>query len=124
MAKGYLVLPCLRRVIIVQFDSDDHYSIERTIGTATVAHGTTFYTEDQLVVGYDEQNGAPHDPFWVTGVPFGFFGTGLLVGADPATGEIAKRPVMSIHEFTRMISFAASSEDRQVYAVLHAQCDE
>ena len=111
-------------MIIVEFDNDDHYSIERTIGTATVEHGTTFYTEDQLIVGYDEQDGTPDDQFWVAGVPFPFRRNGLLIGTDPATGDIAKRPVMSIYEFTRMISFAASSEDRQVYAVLHAQTDE
>jgi hypothetical protein len=110
MADCYLVLPCLRRVIIVEFDNDDHYSIERASGTATVEHGTTF--------------GAPDDQFRVAGVPLEFHGNGSLVGTDPATGDMAERPVMSIHEFTRMISIAASSEDLQVYAVLHAQIDE
>ena len=124
MAIGYLVLASVRRVLIVEFDSDDHYSIERTIGTATVEHGTTFYSEDQLVIGYDEQNGTQGDQFRVAGVPFPFRRNGLLVGTDPATGDIAKRPVMSIHELTRMINFPTSSEDRRVYAVLHAQCDE
>ena len=91
MATGYLVLASERRVLIVEFDSDDQHAIERTIGTATVEHGTTFWTEDQLIRGYDEQDGAPDDQFWVTGVPFPFCGNGLLVGTDPATGDIAER---------------------------------
>ena len=109
MATGYLVLASERRVIIVQFESDDQHAIERTIGTTTIEHGTTFWSEDQLLVdGGPPEGTTMHNR--VQGVPFLFRGNGLLVGTDPMTGDTAERPVMSIHEFTRMINFAVSSE--------------
>jgi hypothetical protein len=125
MATGYLTLASERRVLIVQFDSDDHYSMEWTIGAATVEHGTTFWTEDQLLV-----DGGPSDAmamhYRVQGVPFPFYGNGLLVGTDPAAGDIADRPAMELDEFRRLVSFTGHIGSRQAQTVPHgaAQCDE
>ena len=123
MAIGYLVLASERRVIIVQFDGGDQHGIERTIGTTTVEHGTTLWTEDQLIIGYDEQDAAPGDQFWVAGVPFPFYGSGLLVGTDPMTGDTAERPALELDEFRRLVSFTSHTGVRRA-AVMEAPSNE
>ena len=69
MAIGYLVLASERRVIIVEFDRDDQHAMERTIGTATMEHGTTFWTEDQFLVDAEPSNDTTVH-YRVQGVPF------------------------------------------------------
>jgi hypothetical protein len=122
MAIRYLVLASERRVLIVEFDSDDQHAIERTIGTATVEHGTTFWSEDQLRV-----DGGPSDGtamyYRVQGVPFPFGGNGLLVGTDLATGDTAERPMMRLDEFRRLLSFTGHTHVGRA-AVMEAPLDE
>jgi hypothetical protein len=36
-------------------------AIQRVIGYQTIEHGTTFQTEDQLIIGGDELGGVPQD---------------------------------------------------------------
>ena len=71
MKQAYLVLASERRVLNVELD-DDLDAIQRVIGCQTIEHGTTFQTEDQLIIGGDELGGVPQDRFWVCGVPFPF----------------------------------------------------
>jgi hypothetical protein len=99
MKQAYLVLAPERRVLNVVLE-DDLDAIQRAIGYQTIEHGTTFQTEDQLIIG-----GVPQDRFWAAGVPFSFHGNALLVGIDPLTGDTASRPQMTIDEFQRLITF-------------------
>jgi hypothetical protein len=107
MKQGYLIIASERHVLSVVFN-DDLDATQQALGCTAIEHGTTFRTEDQLLISGDELNGAPIDRFWVAGVPFAFVGSGLLVGIDPATGDIADRPTMEIDEFRRLVTFAAS----------------
>ena len=104
MKQAYLLLASERRVLNVVLD-DDLDAIQRAIGYQTIEHGTTFQTEDQLIVSGDEVGGVPEDRFWVAGVPFPFSGNAILVGVDLTTGDTADRPAMSIDEFGRLITF-------------------
>ncbi len=104
MKQAYLLLAFERRVLKVVLD-DDLDAIQQAIGYQTVKHSTTFQTEDQLILSADEVGGAPSDQFWVAGVPFPFSGNAILVGVDLTTGDTADRPVMSIDEFGRLITF-------------------
>ena len=110
MRQAYLLLASERRVIDVVL-TDDLDAIHRAIGYQTTEHGTTFQTEDQLIIGGDELGGVPQDRFWAAGVPFAFHGNALLVGIDPQTGDTASRPQMTIDEFQRLITFATPSHD-------------
>jgi hypothetical protein len=47
-------------------------------------------------------------------VPFSFSGNVLLLGTDPATGDIADVPVMLIDEFRRLLMFFRSSDCRRL----------
>ena len=58
MKQGYLILACERRVLNVVFN-DDLDAIQQALGCTTIEHGTTFHTEDQLLISGDELNGAP-----------------------------------------------------------------
>ena len=91
MKQAYLLLASERRVLNVVLD-DDLDAIQRAIGYQTIEHGTTFQTEDQLIIGGDELGGVPKDRFWAAGVPFAFHGNALLVGIDPLTGDTARSP--------------------------------
>jgi hypothetical protein len=104
MKQAYLLLASERRVLNVVLD-DDPDAIQRAIGYRSIEHGTTFQTEDQLIIGGDELGGVPQDRFWAAGVPFAFHGNALLVGFDPLTGDTASRPQMTIDEFQRLITF-------------------
>ena len=73
MKQGYLVLASERRVLNVVFN-DELDAIQQVLGCTAIEHGTTFHTEDQLLITGDELNGAPIDRFWVAGVPFPFAG--------------------------------------------------
>jgi hypothetical protein len=110
MKQAYLLLASERRVLNVVLD-DDLDAIQRALGYQTIEHGTTFQTEDQLIIGGDELGGVPQDRFWAAGVPFAFHGNALLVGIDPQTGDTASRPEMTIDEFQRLITFATRSHD-------------
>ena len=88
---------------------DELDAIQQVLGCTAIEHGTTFHTEDQLLINGYELNGAPTDRFWVAGVPFPFAGNALLVGIDPATGDIADRAVMGIDEFRRLVTFPFST---------------
>ena len=88
MKQAYLLLASERRVLDVVLE-DDLDAIQRAIGYQTIEHGTTFQTEDQLIVSGDELGGVPQDRFWAAGVPFSFHGNALLVGIDPLTGDTA-----------------------------------
>ena len=106
MKYGYLILASERRVLNVLL-GDDTDAIRPTIGCQIVEHGTTLASEDQLIVGYDEQDGAPDDEFRVAGVPFPFTGNAILIGIDPQTGDVADRPTMELDEFRRLVSFTS-----------------
>jgi hypothetical protein len=108
MKQAYLLLASERRVLNVVLD-DDPDAIRRAIGYQTIAHGTTFQTEDQLIVSADELGGVPQDRFWAAGVPFAFHGNALLVGIDPLTGDTASRPQMKIDQFQRLITLGTPS---------------
>ena len=110
MKQTYLLLASERRTLNVVVD-DGPDAIRRALGYQTIEHGTTFQTEDQLIIGGDELGGAPADRFWAAGVPFAFHGNALLVGIDPLTGDTASRPQMTIDEFQRLITFATPSND-------------
>ncbi|MFZ0021550.1 MAG: hypothetical protein WAL10_29915 [Acetobacteraceae bacterium] len=110
MKQAYFVLASERRVLNV-LDDDDPNAIQRTIGYQDIEHGTTFQTEDQLIVRADELRGVPQDRFWAAGVPFVFHGNALLVGIDHQIGYTASRPQMTIDEFRRLITFATPSHD-------------
>ena len=110
MKQAYLLLASERRVLNVVLD-DDLDAIQRAIGFQTIEHGTTFQTEDQLIIGGDALAGVSQDRFWAAGVPFAFHGNALLVGVDPRTGDTADRPTMPIDEFQRLIAFATPSHD-------------
>ena len=58
MKQTYLLLASERRVLNVVVD-DGPDAIRRAIGYQTIEHGTTFQTEDQLIIGGDELGGAP-----------------------------------------------------------------
>lgn len=107
MPLGYLVLASERRVLSVTFDDD---SIHQTIGYSTVEHGTTFATEDQLLINGDELPEIPAHRFYARGVPFPFVGNALLIGTEPIDGNVADRPVMTIDDFRLMISFGGNPE--------------
>jgi hypothetical protein len=104
MRQAYLLLASARRVLNVVLD-DDPDAIQRATEYQTIEHGTTFQTEDQLIIGGDELGGVPEDRFWAAGVPFAFHGNALLVAIDPLTGDTASRPQMTIDEFQRLITF-------------------
>ena len=91
MKQAYLLLASERRVLNVVLD-DDPDAIQRAIGYQTIEQGTTFQTEDQLVIGRDELSGVPQDRFWAAGVPFSFHRNALLLGTDLLTGDTADRP--------------------------------
>ena len=110
MKQAYLLLASERRVLDVVLE-DDLDAIQRAIGYQTIEHGTTFQTEDQLIIGGDELSGVPQDRFWAAGVPFSFHGNALLVGTDLLTGDTAGRPLMTIDAFQRLITFATPSHD-------------
>ncbi len=74
MKQAYLVLASERRVLNVVLD-DDLDAIQRAIGYQTIEHGTTFQTEDQLIIGGDELGGVPQDRFWAAGCRLPFMGT-------------------------------------------------
>jgi hypothetical protein len=118
--QAYLLLAFERRVLGVVLD-DDPEAIQRAIGYQTIEHGTTFQTEDQLIIGADELGGVPQDRFWAAGVPFAFQGNALLVGVDLTTGDIADRPVMSIDEFERLITFVGPHGQRRYQSCLVPQ---
>ena len=61
--------------------------------------------ERRALNGADEVGGAPSDQFWVADVPFPFSSNAILIGVDLTTGDTADRPVMSIDEFGRLITF-------------------
>ena len=109
MKQGYLGTR-VRAARAERCVKDDLNAIQQVLGCTAIEHGTTFHTEDQLLISGDELNGAPSDRFWVAGVPFPFSGNALLVGIDPATGDIADRPVMAIDEFRRLVMFSRSSD--------------
>jgi hypothetical protein len=108
MPSGYLVLTSERRLLCVAFD-DDVCAVQHTIGSQSVEHGTTFPTEDQLFVDAD-QDRPPEPCFWVSGVPFPFTGNALLIGINPRNGKIADQPVISLHEFSRLIAVATRTD--------------
>jgi hypothetical protein len=112
MPTGHLVLASERRVLQVAFDNEIH-AIQRVIGCQTFEHGTTFGTEDQLLVRGEETEGMPAHKFFACGVPFPFVGNGLLVGSDPIDGSIADRPTMTIDEFQRLIVFPGRADKRR-----------
>jgi hypothetical protein len=72
-------------------------------------HGTTFQTEDQLIISGADLGGVPQDRFWAAGLAFR--GNALLVGYLPLSGDIASRPQRTIDEFRRLITFATPSHD-------------
>ena len=117
MKQAYLLLAFERRVLNIVLD-DDPDAIQRAIGYQTIEHGTTFQTEDQLIVSADEVDGAPSDQFWAAGVPFPFSGNAILVGVDLTTGDTADRPVMSIDEFGRLITFVGPHGRRRYQSCL------
>ena len=119
MKYGYLILASERRLLNVMLD-DESDAIQHTIGCQIVEHGTTFYTEDQLLVGYGD--GAPDDQFWVAGVPFPFAGNAILIGIDPQTGDTADRPTMELDEFRRLVSFTSDTIVRRA-AVMESPLD-
>ena len=53
MKQAYLLLASERRVLNVVLD-DDLDAIQRALGYQTIEHGTTFQTEDQLIISGDE----------------------------------------------------------------------
>ena len=53
MKQAYLLLASERRVLNVVLD-DDPDAIQRAIGYQTIEHGSTFQTEDELIIGGDE----------------------------------------------------------------------
>ena len=67
MTHGYLVLPLGRRIISVTFDTDA--DVCELLETGSVAHGTTLYSEDQLMVERTA-NGLPPGGSLLLGVPF------------------------------------------------------
>ena len=81
-----------------------------------MAHGTTLYSEDQLIVGDRTADGLPPGRFFVSGVPFTFAGNALLVGEDQPNGGFADRPTMSIREFRNWIGF---NNDAEVGRLFH-----
>jgi hypothetical protein len=108
MKQAYLLLAFERPVLNVVLDYDPD-AIQRAIGYQTIEHGTTFQTEDQLIIGGDELGGVPQDRFCAAGAPFAFHGNALLVGIDPLTGDTASRPQMTIDEFQWLITFGTPS---------------
>jgi hypothetical protein len=109
MKQGYLLLASERRVIQVSFD-DELDAIQQVLGCRAIEHGTTFHTEDRLLITGGELDHVASDMFWLAGVPFPFTGNGLLVGTDPTTGDIGDRPVMGIDEFRRLVMFPRLSD--------------
>ena len=114
MPSGYLVLASERCVLSVMFDDD---AIQQTIGCSKAEHGTTFHTEDQLLIGGDELGELPAHRLHARGVPFPFVGNALLVGTDPVDGSIADRPTMMIDDFRSIISFVTRAEVGRPIAV-------
>ena len=112
MKQGSLILASARRVLNVMV-GDKLCAIQQVLGCAAIKHGTTLQTEDQLLINGDERSGAPIDRFWVAGVPFPFAGNAVLVGIDPATGNIGDHPAMAIDEFRRLVMFSRSSDRRR-----------
>jgi hypothetical protein len=86
-------------------------AIKQTIGCQTIGHGTTFHTEDQLLINVDEMDGRLASK--VQGVPFPFRGNALLVGTNPLDGGTADYPVMSIYEFSRLITFVTDDDSNR-----------
>ena len=111
MKQAYLLLAFERHVLKVVLD-DDIDAIQQAIGYQTVEYGTTFQTEDH------EVGGAPSDQFWVAGVPFPFSRNAIRVGVDLTTGDTADRPVMSIDEFGRLITFVGPHGRRRYQSCL------
>jgi hypothetical protein len=109
MPSGYLVLASERRVLAVTFDNDLH-AIQRTIGCQTIEHGTTFATEDQLIITGDEAEHMPKHWFNVAGVPFPLSGVALLIGVNQSDGDTADHPAMSIDEFRTLITVVDSAQ--------------
>jgi hypothetical protein len=107
MPLGYLVLASERRALSVKFDDD---AIQQTIGRQTVEHGTTFASEDQLLINGNELPGMPAHQFYARGVPFPFVGNALLVGTEPIDGSIADHPTLTIDEFRLMISLVTRAQ--------------
>jgi hypothetical protein len=118
MKQGYLLLACGRRVFEVSFN-DEPDAIQQVLGCVTIGHGTTFHSEDQLLITGDELDHTAINRFWVAGVPFAFAGNAVLVGTDPATGDIADRPVMGIDEFRRLVMFSGPSDSRRFASAPH-----
>jgi hypothetical protein len=50
--QGYLIFASERRVLNVVFN--DHLAIQQVLGCTAIEHGTTFHTENQLVIPGDE----------------------------------------------------------------------
>lgn len=71
MKQGYLIIASERRVLNVVLN-DDLHAIQQVLGCTAIEHGTTFHTEDQLLIPSDKLGGAPTDRFWVAGVPIPF----------------------------------------------------
>jgi hypothetical protein len=111
MPTGYLVLASERRVLAVTFDNELD-ATRRTIGCQTIEHGTTFATEDQLIIDGDEHDQMPQHWFRVAGVSFPISGNALLVGVNQFDGDTAERPAMPIDEFRRLVTFADREEIR------------
>ena len=110
MITAYLVMPSQRRIIPVAISSD--IDVCAAIDCGDFEHGTTFATEDQLIVNGDELEALPEDQFWVAGVPFRFVGNAVLIGIRPADGDIADMPTMTIDEFRGLVTFATSPPNR------------
>jgi hypothetical protein len=118
MMQCYLIVSSERRVLNVML-GDEPDAIHQALGCTAIEHGTTLQAEDQLLIAADELDRAASDLFHVAGVPFPFFGNGLLVGIDPTTGDIADRPKLAIDEFQRLVMFSRSSDGRRFASAPH-----
>jgi hypothetical protein len=78
MKIGYLVLASERRIIFTKVD--DNVDICNAIGCREFCHGTTFITEDQLVVNGDRMHGMPEHWFRVERLSLEF--SGIASGAE------------------------------------------
>jgi hypothetical protein len=122
MKQGYLLLAAERHVLNIMF-GDKLDTIQQVLGCTAIEHATTFHSEDQLLINGDDLDRAEIDWFWVAGVPFPFAGNALLVGIDPATADIADRPVMGIDEFRRLVMFTGSLDSRRFGSAPHVAMD-
>jgi hypothetical protein len=87
MPTGYLVLASEQRVIEVTFDNEPP-AIQQAIGCQTCEHGTTFGTEDQLLVNGNLVAEMPAHRFYASGEPFPFVGNALSSAAIRSMGAL------------------------------------